>query len=417
MVSPYRLLTCLLAAAAALALGAPVAGAKTWTGSCRGDGSGPRCHFWTGRALSVDDGDTIGVDIDGDGTRHEFPVRFTGVQAMEQTRYSDTPSKRRGQCHALQATNLVQRMLEVARWRVRLGAQHASSRADVRLQRSVAVRVHGRWRDLGEMLMAAGDTLFMGTEAEWAWNDRYNALGQRARINGSGLWDPAHCGAGPAQGVPLRVWADWDPPGPDYQNLDGEWIKVQNRSATASLSLARWWVRDSMLRRFTFPAGTVLRPGEIATVHTGSGARSGTTFHWGLGVTLFPNVDGIGLGDGAYLFDPQGDLRQAMVYPCLVACVDPNQGAVAVSAQPRGEESVAVRNVSGHAVDLLGYALALPGMTLPFDAGTVLAPGEAIRVAVPNPRGPLLRDSGGNVRLITFTDITLDCTAWGSGRC
>src|SRR4051794_17860568 len=101
-------------AAAALALGAPAAGAKTWTGRCRGDGTGPRCHFWTARAASINDGDTIGVDIDGDGNHREFQVRFTGVQAMEQTRYSDIPSKRRGQCHALEATNLVQRMLRKA---------------------------------------------------------------------------------------------------------------------------------------------------------------------------------------------------------------------------------------------------------------------------------------------------------------
>ena len=34
------------------------------------------------------------------------------------------------------------------------------------------------------------------------------------------------------------------------------------------------------------------------------------------------------MGDGAYLFDPQGDLRASMTYPCRIACTDPYQGAV-----------------------------------------------------------------------------------------
>jgi endonuclease YncB( thermonuclease family) len=410
---PYRLITGLLAAVALLAA-ASTARAAT-TGSCRGDGSAPICHFWSGKAVSINDGDTIGVDIDGDGTHREYQVRFTGVQAMEQTRYSSIASKRRGQCHALQATNLVQRMLRKSHWRVRLAAQDPRSHADVRLQRSIWVRVDGRWQDLGSMLMAAGDTLFMGTAPEWAWNDTYNRLGQEARLKGIGLWDPTHCGVGPDQDVPLRVWANWDPQGVDSQNLDGEWIKVQNLSPTRSISLGRWWVRDSMNRRFTFPSDTVLVPGETATVHTGSGTRSGNTFYWGLPVTLFPNIDRIGLGDGAYLFDPQGDLRQEMIYPCLVACTDPYQGAVAITAHPRGVESVTVRNVSRAPVDLYGYGVMMPTVIVPFDPGTVLAPGQSIWVNAPP--GPLLPDAGGSVRVSTFSGVTLACDAWGSGRC
>jgi endonuclease YncB( thermonuclease family) len=409
-----RVLTVVLAAFGLLAAVAPAAAAST--GSCRGDGSGPTCRFWTGRAVSINDGDTIGVDIDGDGTHREYQVRFTGVQAMEQTRYSDIPSKRRGQCHALQATNLVERMIRAAHRRVRLAAQNPASRADRRLQRSVAVRIHGRWVDLGAKLMAAGDTLFMGSGVEWAWNRTYNRLGQQARLKGIGLWNPTKCGRGPAQDVPLKVWANWDPPGVDVQNLDGEWIRIQNTSPSRSVDLARWWVRDSMLRRFTFPRGTVLGPGRTATVHTGSGTRSGTTFYWGLHVTLFPNLDRVDLGDGAYLFDPKGDLRGAMIYPCLVACTDPNQGAVRITTHPGGHESVLVRNVSGRPVDLYGYGVVMPSATVPFDEGTVLAPGQAISVDAPGP-GPILPDHGGSVKVATFSGIALACDAWGDGSC
>ena len=40
--------------------------------------SGPSCYLWTGKVTFVADGDTVYVDIDGDGSRKRFPVRITG---------------------------------------------------------------------------------------------------------------------------------------------------------------------------------------------------------------------------------------------------------------------------------------------------------------------------------------------------
>jgi len=75
-------------------LWAPSAGAAT--GPCRVDGGGgPRCHVWTGKVTNVADGDGMYVDVRGDGTRRDVLVRMTGIQAMELTRYSHTPSRRR----------------------------------------------------------------------------------------------------------------------------------------------------------------------------------------------------------------------------------------------------------------------------------------------------------------------------------
>jgi hypothetical protein len=180
-----------------------------------------------------------------------------------------------------------------------------------------------------------------------------------------------------------------------------------------------------MLRRFTFPRGTVVPPGATVTVHVGTGPSSGLTFHWGLRETIFQNI-----GDGAYLFDPDGDLRAAMVYPCVVACSDPNQGALAHSAQPRRDESVQVRNVSGHPVDLYGYELAKKSYSYAFGPDTVLAPGETLTVKVQGDpaddtrlvrhwglRDPVLRDAGDAIRVSTFSGIALACDAWGGASC
>jgi endonuclease YncB( thermonuclease family) len=413
--------------ALALLCAAPATAA---TGPCGPGGSGPTCRIWTAKVVDVNDGDTIDVDIDGDGSRRHFAIRFIGVQAMEQTRYSHTASKRRGQCHALQATNLVERLVKLGHRRVRLSAQSPRKDSEGRLFRSVAVKIKGRWQDVGEREMAQGVTLWMHVANETAWNRRYNSLGQEAARKHVGLWNPVTCGSGPSQNVPIRVWVMSDPLGPDTANVNSEYIKIQNLSSTASVPLARWWVRDSGLRRYTFPRGTVLGPGHTITVYSGHGRPVGDSFYWGLPGTVFENsVNGGDAGDGAYLFDPQGDLRNYLVYPCLVACSDPNQGAVRVTQHAVGREYALVRNISNHPVDLYGYELRTPG-GYAFGKDSVLQPGEAIEIDVMGDPsqdtrlvrhmgidGPYLPDRGGAMSLTTFDEIVLACDAWGSGKC
>ena len=96
------------------------------------------------------------------------------------------------------------------------------------------------------------------------------------------------------------------------------------------------------------------------------------------------------MGDGAYLFDPQGDLRAWEIYPCLVACSDSLAGKVALTVQPRRGESISIANASGGPVDLGGHVLKLHNagkpdqfvFGYPFKAGTVLA---AVRDDGPRP--------------------------------
>jgi hypothetical protein len=166
-------------------------------------------------------------------------------------------------------------------------------------------------------------------------------------------------------------------------------------------------------------------------VHAGHGQRSGNDFYWGLATPPFQNPgDARHLGDGGYLFDPQGDLRGAMVYPCVVACSNPDEGAVRITVQPRRTEYATFQNASDHAVDLYGYAMTIAGSSYPFGPNSVLAPGQSIQVFIGGDpsedtatqrywglNGRMLPDAGGWVRLATFTDVTLSCTAWGSGRC
>jgi hypothetical protein len=144
------------------------------------------------------------------------------------------------------------------------------------------------------------------------------------------------------------------------------------------------------------------------------------------------------MGDGAYLFDPQGDLRARQIYPCLVACSDALAGKVALSVQPRGRESISIANTSGAPVDLGGHLVKLHNagkpdqfvFGYPFRAGTVLAPGETM---VLDPAGEpgedtrlyrglgrgtyTLADGKGVVSLRTTDDLVTACTSWGDASC
>jgi hypothetical protein len=360
-------------------------------------------------------------------------VRFIAIQAAELTRYSVTPSKRRGECSAIAASNFVEKVVRQGHRRVRLTAEHPRRDSIGRLLRSVAVRLGGRWRDVGEMEMARGLTLWLHNTLETAWNERYNLLGQRAAQRGIGVWNPALCGSGPAQDVPLKVWVMSDPVGDDAREIDAEFVKIQNRSATATLSLRGWWLSDAGPKstRFHFPDDAQIGPGQTLTVRTGSGLSGGLTYYRGLAGTVFENsVNGGGAGDGAYLFDPLGNLRAHMLYPCLVACSDPEQGSLAVTVNAvRGPEYVLVRNVSDHTVNLYGYELRLPG-AYAFPEGSLLEPGQTMQVFVEGDPdqdtrlvkhigygGAYLRDSGGTAAVTTFDEIVLDCGSWGSGQC
>jgi hypothetical protein len=240
---------------------------------------------------------------------------------MEQTVYSSIPQRRRGACHSLAATARVEQLVKAGGGVVRLTAQHAASSSKSRPLRSVALKINGVWRDIGLDLLRRGLTLWQPFHTEWAWNKQYRLAQARAAQDGLSLFDTDSCGVGPSASTAIGVTVNYDADGADDVNLNGEWVRVDNRSDVA-LPLAKWWIRDSGLRRYTFPAGTVV-PGRGAVyLHVGSGTPSATHKFWGLTAPVFdnPTDDEQAHGDGAYLFDPQGDLRGWMQYPCVLAC-------------------------------------------------------------------------------------------------
>jgi endonuclease YncB( thermonuclease family) len=385
----------------------------------------PLCQFWTGKVTFIDDGDTIDVAVDGDTSAKPMRIRVNGIQAMEQTSYSHIVTRRRGDCHALEATARLEQLIAAGGGVVRLTAQNPESRSHNRLLRSVAVPIDGQWQDVGQILIGEGHALAFPLRPEWAWNTTYATLAQQTALTGVNLWDRNYCGGTPSA---LKLWVHWDAEGNDALRPDDEWVRIRNVDSQP-VSLGGYTLRDSALNRFWFPLDTVVAPGQTITVQVGVG--SGSILSWGLRSPIFDNVDNsISMGDGAYLFDPAGGLRAWMQYPCRVACADPNQGNLDLRVSPSGRETVTIRNTGPTVVDLSPYALATGTHNYAFGPDTVIAPGDTLRVHLDGDPADdsrtdvywgasdtLLPNDHGTVRLSTFDGIVLACRAWGTDSC
>ena len=422
----------LVLALALLGLLLPAAASAT-RGPCIPGSDGPACEIWTGEVGPVDDGDTINVDIDGDGTSRMFKIRLTGIQAMELRSYSRKQG-RSGECHSVEATERLEELIRRANSRVRIAAISSTSTTGARgrLRRSISIRQDKRWVDVGAVLVREGLALWFPNAAEWAWNGSYSRLAEEAASRGIGIWSQDTCGAGPAQSSRLRLKVKWNADDDDSRNINGEWVRISNPDPVNAVALGGWWFRDSHLRRYTFPDGATVPAGGSIKLHVGRGTNGPTTFYWGLAEAVFENPsDGAAqIGDGGYLFDPDGDLRAHAQYPCRVSCSEPLAGKVEIRAAYRAPEAITVRNISTERISLDEYEIESAPWFYEFERDTVLLPGQEFVLwtqRAPEPGGALSRSWNHGVYLLSDRKdiVTLrnplgmpvTCHAWGGESC
>jgi endonuclease YncB( thermonuclease family) len=443
-----------LPSAIAVLLPTPALARSSWTGPCLDGQKSPRCHFWKAEiakraggkpVAGVADGDTIRVKIAGQGGAPKS-IRIVGINAMELSRYSNIPGRRRGACHGLEATSLIEKYINRAHRVVRLGAQDPGSRSGHRLYRSVAVRLGGRWRDLGRIQLERGLALWLPNGREYAHNAQYRTLAEQAAAAQRGLYDPTSCGAGPSPEARIQMSVNWDAEGNDESNLNDEWVRLRNLGP-ADVPIGGWWVRDSFLRfgsghapGFRFPGSATIPAGGSIQLRAGCGKNTTRDFYWCQRAAVFENVTygPRDMGDGGYLFDPQGDLRVSMIYPCAVQCQDPLHGAVKLSAHPSSPEYFQLYNAGAAPVDLDGYLLKVSLASNPsvfthnyyFGGNSAIGAGETLRLWLQGAASKSdrldkywglpaysLPDRRGRATLRTFTDVVNACDAWGGLSC
>ncbi len=387
-------------------------------------------HYgWTGKVAQVLDGDTVAVYLDANPTK-AVQVRNAGIQAMEVD-----------ECNGPSATRAMAD-LAPAGSRVLLTARYANSTSSVggvtRLLRFIYVLKDGKWVDTQLALLERGEVLWYPIPSEYAHSTAYRAAMERAQANRVGMFDPVRaCGA--AGSDKAQIWINYDGDGDENVNVNSEYVRVKNPTSS-SLDLSGWWIRDGSQVEKRLPGGTVVPARSTLTVHVGKGTDSVSArrFYWGWASPRYQNtIDpatgrrAAGIhGNAAYLFDPRGNLRSLTTYPCATCSSHPLKGKVRLAAQPTGrDEHTTVTNVSSQAVDVSHLVLQARGSVYEIRTGTVLAPGEVLKVAMRTGTSSRLLqywgktqeynlpDGGYEMRLRDARDVPLACVAWGSGAC
>ncbi len=387
----------------------------------------------------VIDGDTIEVVLDGDSAATS--IRLAGIQAFE-----------RGECGADIATARLTELVDGER--VELRSRSASSSSLGRPVRSVHLVASGGGRvDVTERLLRDGMGLWFPMAPEITDTDDYHVAATLARAEGRGIWRDRLCGTGPQDGHPIEMWAKSDADSDDGGNVNDEYVRIVNRHPSETLDLAGWILRESSqfpqdngaVEGYHFPSGSTVPAGGVLTVRVGSGTDSDDELFMGSSDPLFDNADrtnsfdgpaaNTGVGDGVYLLDTRGNVREAFTWPCVVDCSTDLHGKLVIDHaeyDPSGSDTadneyVELRNASDQRIRLDGYQLRNISVAHEFTLGTWLDPGERLRVTVGHGQstrlqqywgqdGHMLRNSGDRVDVLSFDERYVDCADWGSGR-
>lgn len=210
----------------------------------------------------------------------------------------------------------------------------------------------------------AGWSLWWPQAAEWAHNKDYLDLMNDAKARGVGLWNPNLCGAATG-GVPSMWFSQAAPTiDNDLEPAFGEYVILKNET-TAAMDLTGWSLRDNSLNFFWSDANSwmqglnkfgsmVLQPGEHRIIYLDNPAGyplSSTEyeyFNWSRnapGAQLTNGSVGASFsahyinGDGLYLQDPSGNIRNSMTNPCTSAamCTTPAWVTEIISSTRAGQ--------------------------------------------------------------------------------
>jgi endonuclease YncB( thermonuclease family) len=135
---------------------------------------------------------------------------------------------------------------------------------------------------------------------------------KRAKSEDLGLWADDSCGE-PSEATLVITDVEYDAPGNDNDNLNGEWVDIENRGGTAT-DMTGWVLKDeSATHRFNFPDGMNLDIGTEVRVFTGCGVDTGgpssVELYWCEDGAVWNND-----GDTAFLLDPEGNIHDEWSY-------------------------------------------------------------------------------------------------------
>lgn len=135
-----------------------------------------------------------------------------------------------------------------------------------------------------------------------AYEAELRAAEQEAREYRRGLWKPSD------EHITVRIVdLNADAPGNDNQNVNGEWVELEN-NGSQPINLQGFRLSDESNNEYILPAYT-LAPGDHVRIYSGQGTMQKGALYWGSRDPIWNNS-----GDVAYLRTPQGELVDIFVY-------------------------------------------------------------------------------------------------------
>ncbi len=233
--------------------------------------------------VTVFDGDSMLVDING--RREE--VRLLAINAPE-----------RGECFASDAGDRLRELAGSTVWLIVDGEDTDRFGRLLRLVFTPTSFVNADLVEGGYALGLQDDTPLAGL---------LKAAEERAYDARIGMWTQDLCG-----GAPPLTWIEDvspNPPGPDNDNLNDEWIEIFS-GGPPDLVLTGFILRDeSSSNRFEFPFAFALRAGTTVRIHTGCGERDKENLYWCKDSAVWNNA-----GDTVILQTPNGTVVDRFVY-------------------------------------------------------------------------------------------------------
>jgi endonuclease YncB( thermonuclease family) len=244
--------------------------------SCEDD-AGPTSSGNPARVIEVFDGDSFAIEGD--------EVRLLGINAPE-----------RDECFADQARERLAGLVEGPTLSIT-----GSGERDQFGRLLVYATVDGL--DVNETMLDDGMAIVVQSDHDR--NRQYVGAAADAASRGVGLWSVSACG--PATGAAVAIGAiEHDPPGPDGDVLDGEYVEIVNEG-DRPIDLNGWVLRDeSSSNRLIL--STVL--GDRLIVRTGCGRDDASTVHWCSDLPVWSNG-----GDTVLLLEANGNVAAWKTYP------------------------------------------------------------------------------------------------------
>ena len=237
--------------------------------------------------IDVQDGDSLRVDIDGTEER----IRLIGVNAPE-----------RDECFGPESATGLRDLVDNTVIQIV---------ADVEARDQYGRLLGYIYRDgtlINAEIALRGLVLARAFEPNIALQSRIDAAAEDARENQLGMWSPTTCASASAASIAV-VEIESNPPGPDENDLNGEWVVIAN-TGTGRIDLSGWVLRDaSSVHRYVFPADATLASGADVIVHTGCGEDDAGRKYWCAGGPVWGNS-----GDSALLLDADGRIAATFDY-------------------------------------------------------------------------------------------------------